>query len=177
MLHIKVNDVVYTRSGTGLVVVDLENGTFIVLTDENEMVTYDGMLLTVKRSAESLKRHYDRESFKRLDSIEQRAVMAIAVTDGGDHFSDEFSKYVLNQRNAAFFTAFVDAAYQKLRTHRRYGSKAIFEELRWEHFRHGDGGHFYKVNNKFTPDLGRLAMTIFAPDLDGFFSKRHRKVA
>lgn len=176
-MKFSVNDVVETRSGEGLVVVDLEDGLYIILADTGNMETHFGEELKVKTSAESLKKHYSRESFKSLSSMEQRAVMSIAVTEGGDHFSDEFSTYVLNQLNARFFIAFVDAAYQKLKTHKHFGSKAIFEDLRWDRYRRGDAGEFYKVNNKFTPDLGRLAMVIFAPDLEGFFFKRHRTVA
>ena len=172
------NDVVMTqKSGEALVVVDLDDELLIVLTSNNNMETHLASELTMTSSAQSLKKHYSRETFKALSSMEKRAVMSIAVTDAGDHFSDEFSRYILDEQNISFFVAFVDAAYQKLKTHTQFGSKAIFEELRWDRFRRGDAGQLFKINNKFTPDLGRLAMVIFAPDLEGFFHKRHRTVA
>lgn len=178
MLKIKVNDIVKTNIGTlATVVSDLEAGMFLIRSEAGEVQAWDGYMLTVVHSAVSMTKHYSLHEWIGLTTLQRMAVMSITVDSKTEQFSDEFAYYVMKKINQACFTAFVRESYSRLKTHKVFGSKAIFEALRWDRHRIGDAGEEYKINNKFTADVARLAMVIFAPDLDGFFVTRHRKVA
>lgn len=76
---------------------------------------------------------------------------------------------------ATFISDFIRIAYEKRSTHKRYGAKAIFEELRYEHHRR-DGGHEFAIDNNHTADAARLAESMIV-GLGGFFEKRTRRAA
>ena len=54
---------------------------------------------------------------------------------------------------------------------KRYGMKALFEELRLHRLSLGTEGEMFKLNNNYTSHYARLVMRV-EPDLRGFFEVR-----
>lgn len=84
-------------------------------------------------------------------------------------------KYLDDNRNIQLLADFIVLSFEAKKTHHFYGSKAIFEELRWNK-EHKGKARDYKLCNQYTPDLARLAMHL-EPKLQGFFKTRPRKRA
>lgn len=60
---------------------------------------------------------------------------------------------------------------------KRYGAKAIVENLRFQHaLEHGPDACGFKINNNITSRLARFAMSR-APELKGFFEVRELRKA
>lgn len=71
-----------------------------------------------------------------------------------------------------FMDAFINVALGKLNAYTHYGSKAIFEELRYRS-KLKVGGLVVKVDNNYTATAARLAMSAI-DELAGFFAVRGR---
>ena len=106
-----------------------------------------------------------------LFSGEREAVVHKLVSDYGD-FKEDFDTYIAQPANLSVLFEFIKCAERIRKTHTHYGSKAIFEELRWHHARASDASEF-KINNNYTADLARVA-TRLIPELEEFFKLRKR---
>lgn len=103
---------------------------------------------------------------------EREAVVHKLVSDYGD-FKEDFDSYIAQPENLNVLFEFVKCAERVRKTHAHYGSKAIFEELRWHHAKAIDSSTKFKINNNYTADLARVAVRLF-PELEEFFKLRSR---
>lgn len=150
-------------------------------TPELLAVKFEGAGFIDNAFVDSLKKIHDWEDLKypltiskwrSLTDVDRESVMDDVLQEHMDEFSDDMRKYIQHPQNLALFKAFVSLAVAKKQTHEHYGSKAIFEELRFSHFIRDSDTHF-KINNSRTADLARLAMRIL-PELEDFFETRRR---
>jgi hypothetical protein len=107
-----------------------------------------------------------------LYSPEREAVVHKLVSEYGD-FKADFDTYISQPENLALLFEFVQCAKRIRNTHTHYGSKAIFEDLRWHHTKASDSSTEFKINNNYTADLARVAVRLF-PELEEFFKLRKR---
>lgn len=107
-----------------------------------------------------------------LFPIEKEQVVIKLVDDYGD-FKQDFDSYIAQPANLNILFEFIKCAERVRKTHSRYGSKAIFEELRWHHAMANDSSAEFKINNNYTADLARVATRLF-PELEEFFKLRAR---
>jgi hypothetical protein len=107
-----------------------------------------------------------------LGSREREAVVHKLVNDYGD-FKEDFDTYIAQPANLKLLFTFIDCAERTRKTHSNYGSKAIFEELRWHHAKAVDSSCEFKINNNYTADLARVTVRLF-PELEEFFKLRRR---
>lgn len=103
---------------------------------------------------------------------EKEQVVIKLVDDYGD-FKQDFDSYIAQPANLNILFEFIKCAERVRKTHSRYGSKAIFEELRWHHAMASDASAEFKINNNYTADLARVATRLF-PELEEFFKLRKR---
>lgn len=86
---------------------------------------------------------------------------------------EDFERYLQNHANLDIVIEFIKVSADRYKTHRRYGAKAIQEEMRWLTYRR-DNDQQFKVNNNYTSSVCRLAMLMFPDELIGFFKPRNR---
>lgn len=103
---------------------------------------------------------------------EREDVVHKLVSDYGD-FKEDFDVYIAQPGNMKLLFKFIDCAERIRKTHTHYGSKAIFEELRWHHAKAVDSSCEFKINNNYTADLARVTVRLF-PELEEFFKLRRR---
>lgn len=108
-----------------------------------------------------------------IDVLKQRA--QAAVSKYPHDYQRGMLNYLDDNRNVQLLADFIMLAFEAKKTHHCYGSKAIFEKLRWDSERKESAAN-YKLCNEYTPDLARLAMHL-EPKLNGFFKTRPRKRA
>lgn len=107
-----------------------------------------------------------------LYSNEREAVVHKLVSDYGD-FKEDFDTYIAQPENLKLLFKFIACAEIMKKTHTHYGSKAIFEDLRWHHAKAVDSSCEFKINNNYTADLARVAVRLF-PEFEEFFKLRRR---
>lgn len=94
------------------------------------------------------------------------------MTNQTDLFKNErdIEFLLYHKENPEIYEAFKKKALEAARKgFKHYGSKGIFELIRWETGVSGSDG--FKVNNKYTPNYARL-FEKDNPYLKGFFRKR-----
>jgi hypothetical protein len=111
-------------------------------------------------------------SWHHLNLLERESVVHKLVNDYGD-FKEDFDTYIAQPENLKLLFMFIDCAERIKKTHKNYGSKAIFEDLRWHHAKAVDSSCEFKINNNYTADLARVAVRLF-PEFDEFFKLRRR---
>jgi hypothetical protein len=111
-------------------------------------------------------------AWSHLNSQEREAVIHKLVGDYGD-FKEDFDTYIAQPENLKLLFMFIDCAERIKKTHTNYGSKAIFEDLRWHHAKAVDSSCEFKINNNYTADLARVAVRLF-PEFEEFFKLRRR---
>ena len=111
-------------------------------------------------------------SWHHLSMQEREAVVHKLVNDYGD-FKEDFDTYIAQPENLKLLFTFIECAERRRKTHSNYGSKAIFEELRWHHAKAVDSSSEFKINNNYTADLARVTVRLF-PELEEFFKLRRR---
>lgn len=83
----------------------------------------------------------------------------------------DFNTY--DRENPHIWEAFKNYAWEaKAKGFKNFGSKAIFELIRWHTKVKGNDG--YKLNNNYTPDYAEKMEREF-PAFEGFFRKKNRK--
>lgn len=85
-------------------------------------------------------------------------------------FGEKFCKY--HEENPQIYSAFKEYALRAVRFKQHFGSKAIFEVIRWNSAVSGNDG--FKVNNNYTSFYARL-FELEYPRYEGFFIKRKSK--
>lgn len=82
----------------------------------------------------------------------------------------DFEKYILRDESLVLLDEFIAITKSRMTTHNHYGSKAIFEHLRY-HSEAKDSDAMFKINNNYTGSVARLVNVLF-PETNGFFEKR-----
>lgn len=106
-------------------------------------------------------------------SISEREETVHSLVNNYGDFKEDFDVYIAQPENLKLLFMYIDSAERIKKTHTRYGSKAIFEELRWHHAKAVDSSCEFKINNNYTADLARVVVRLF-PELEEFFKLRRR---
>jgi len=109
-----------------------------------------------------------------LNEVERVSLVRNTLKNSKSEFYEDFEGYIIKPQSMALLTAFIEKTAERKATHNHYGSKAIFEELRW-HTELKDGCALFKVNNNYTASLSRLVEEMI-PETYGFFFKRELKL-
>ena len=106
-------------------------------------------------------------SWSHLNNAEKASAVKTAIQANFNEYYENFEPYITQGAGPEFLDAFILEATFRRDTHDKYGSKAIFEELRF-HTYLKDACHLFKVNNNFTGSMALLVTTLF-PEITGFF--------
>lgn len=106
-------------------------------------------------------------SWPHLNKAEKASAVKNAIQANYNEYYENFEPYITQGAGPEFLDAFILETTFRKDTHEKYGSKAIFEELRF-HTYLKDACHLFKVNNNFTSSMSLLVTTLF-PEITGFF--------
>lgn len=109
-----------------------------------------------------------------LNTDERIALVRNTLKNSKAEYYEDFEGYIIKEQSLNLLTAFIEKTIERKATHNHYGSKAIFEDLRW-HTELKDGCALFKVNNNYTGSLSRLVEEMI-PETLGFFFKRELKL-
>ena len=105
-----------------------------------------------------------------LNPSEKLSKIVSAIKPVRDQLHSDFEGMILSESGIDFLDGFVERTQYYMTQYNHYGSKAIFEELRYHTFKK-IGGKTFKVNNNYTSSMTRLMEMMFLETL-GFFEKR-----
>ena len=102
-----------------------------------------------------------------MNRQEKASAVKNAILANFNEYYESFEPYITEGDGPEFLDAFILEATYRSDTHKKYGAKAIFEELRF-HTHLKDSCRQFKVNNNFTGSMALLVTTLF-PEITGFF--------